>query len=236
MSNKEQVWARIKLPANIGTDLLNLDNACNTSNMQEIPAWIYALAPEADNTDKFIESAFSTKTLGFTVLSVDNSNDVVIADDEGYFNADNATFILQAAFKHYNHDGYACLNVSYAGSDILTNGEDMLGGCAYFVTKDSVKYMATGEWLGEQIAAHESQPEKSLAELFTDACKHVLKIAPSQEVAAHHIAKIASEWEQALTANDRVAEHKSCMNAAAEKLACCTEKLQQYTTKQAGDL
>ena len=160
MATTEHVYAKLDVDTRIARDFMAYYKAHTNDRLEEVPGWIIGLTgkerSDFDSTQELATALFNNGSeLGFLV-AVEHGRTRVITDDNGKFFADNVCLLLHEAFKVYQVDDYACINIGY-GFDSYTDDppkDDVYGGCAYFVTKGRIGMMSTHDWLNANVAAH----------------------------------------------------------------------------------
>ena len=68
-----------------------------------------------------------------------------------YINATNAAAFISAALAHFDRAGGVGFEISYTCTKPRL---DAFGGMAVFVTKDSIEYLSTSQWIRDQYTKH----------------------------------------------------------------------------------
>lgn len=160
MATTEHVYAKLDVDQRIARDFMAYYKAHVNDRLAEVPGWIIGITgkhhTEFHSTLELALALFNNGgELGFLV-AVEHGRTLVITDDNGKFFADNVCLLLHEAFKVYQVDDYACINIGY-GFDSYTDDppkDDVYGGCAYFITKSGIGMMSTHDWLNANVAAH----------------------------------------------------------------------------------
>ena len=160
MATTEHVYAKLDVSTTVARDLMAYYTAHTNDRLAEVPGWIVSMTgkerADFDTPQELATVLFDNGgELGFLV-AVEHGRTLVITDDNGKFFADNVCLLLHEAFKVYQVEDYACINIGY-GFDSYTDDppkDDVYGGCAYFITKSGIGMMSTHDWLNANVAAH----------------------------------------------------------------------------------